>query len=377
MRMSELDYHLPAELVATHPAEPRDASRLMVVRLANRTVGELTPQVHHHHFHQIHQFLRPGDLLVVNNTRVVPAKLSLRRHSGAIIQGLFVRELEPALWEVLLRTRGKVKLGEELRAATDHPYGFILEERRGEGLWRVRVTGTTQPAHAAEVLNAIGHVPLPPYIVKQRKHLGSPEECDEDRQWYQTIFARDAAATPSVAAPTAGLHFTPELLARLDAQGVQRTTVELEVGLGTFLPVQTETLEEHIMHRERYAVPTETVAALRAARQENRRIVVVGTTAVRTLEAAATDILDTATDPAEIRGETTLKIAPGFPFRLTDVLITNFHLPKSTLMALVAAFLGDYGVEQLQALYALAVQERYRFYSYGDAMMIDPTPERS
>jgi len=238
-------------------------------------------------------------------------------------------------------------------------------------MWRVRV----RPAEAAAVvLEAIGHVPLPPYIARQRKHTGSAEETVEDRQWYQTVFAR-AAGGRSVAAPTAGLHFTAELLGRLKGQGVQMATVELEVGLGTFLPVETPTLEEHPMHTERFCVPAQTVAALRTARREGRRIVVVGTTAVRTVEAAAGRILDGATPPPsaeEIRGQTNLLIAPPYRFRLTDALITNFHLPRSTLMALVAAFLGTNGVARLKGLYAQAIGEGYRFYSYGDAMFIVP-----
>ena len=382
MRISDLDYHLPADRIAIRPAEPRDHSRLLVVSRnstpnpAIAIPGLTRWRVEHHRFYEILSLLQAGDLLVVNNTHVVPAKLFLRRHTpvtphGALIQGLFVREIETALWEVLLRTRGKVKLGEQLRGGPDGLYRFTLEQRLGEGLWRVRLSATPgQPLAAAHVLDAIGHVPLPPYIVKQRLHTGAAEEQNEDRQWYQTVFASAAGHGASVAAPTAGLHFTPELLAALDAQGVQRVAVDLEVGPGTFLPVETDTLEEHIMHHERYSIPADTVAALRTARSQNRRIVVVGTTAVRTLEAAADTLLNPSLPSTAIHGETDLKIAPGYTFRLTDALITNFHLPKSTLMALVAAFLGDNGVETLKELYAVAIREGYRFYSYGDAMMI-------
>ena len=359
MHMSELDYALPAEAIALRPAAPRDASRLLVVQ--GGTVA-------HRHFRDIGDYLRAGDLLVVNDTRVLPAKLALRRTSGAAIAGLFLAELERGLWEVMLRTRGKAKEGQTLEAPG---YAFELAQRLGEGIWRVRVT----PAEAAAaVLEAIGHVPLPPYIARQRKHTGAAEETPEDRQWYQTVFARAGQTGRSVAAPTAGLHFTPELLERLRRQGVHRAAVELEVGLGTFLPVETETLEEHPMHTERYCVPAAAIVALRAARREGRRIVVVGTTAVRTLEAAADRILDNSTPPpgGDIRGQTNLLIAPGYRFRLTDALVTNFHLPRSTLMALVAAFLGAGGVEQLKSLYAQAIDEGYRFYSYGDAMLIVP-----
>ncbi len=369
MRMDELDFDLPPERIATRPAVPRDASRLMVVR------GK---EWEHCVFGEIGRFLRAGDLLVVNETRVLPAKLLLRRKSGAAISGLFLREVERGEWEVMLRTRGKASVGEVLEGAGGAEGGefrFELRARLGEGMWRVGV----MPAEAAaEVLSKIGHVPLPPYIERRRKEGGAEAERVEDREWYQTVYAQSGSGA-SVAAPTAGLHFTPELLARLEAMGVRRAAVELEVGMGTFLPVESATLEEHKMHVERYRVPWATVEALRAARREGRRIVAVGTTAVRTLEAAAGRILGSlgegedlppAEPGADICGETDLKIAPGFGFRLTDVMVTNFHLPRSTLMALVAAFLGDGGVERLKGLYAEAIERGYRFYSYGDAMMV-------
>jgi S-adenosylmethionine:tRNA ribosyltransferase-isomerase len=382
MRISELDYVLPPDRIATAPAQPRDSSRLLVVQPAATS---------HHIFREIPQFLRSGDLLVVNNSRVLPAKLLFHRPTGGKVLGLFLRELSPptGTWEVLLRTRGRGRTGQTLTAGT---YTFLLEERLGEGLWRVRVT----PDHpAATVLEAIGHVPLPPYISRQRKNTGLPEETPADRAWYQTVYAHAlqnvgggaGGGGGSVAAPTAGLHFTPELLASLAQNGVQLATVDLEVGLGTFLPIETETLEEHPMHTERYFIPAATVAALRAARRENRRIIAVGTTAVRTLESAATQILapqDSApithhsSLPSDISGETSLLISPGFHFRLTDALLTNFHLPKSTLMALVAAFLEQLappptpptGIVRLQSLYQTAIDQNYRFYSYGDAMLI-------
>jgi S-adenosylmethionine:tRNA ribosyltransferase-isomerase len=357
MRTSDLDYHLPPDHIAVAPAEPRDTSRLLVVQPGG---------ISHHIFKEIGEFLRAGDLLVVNNTRVVPAKLLLRRPTGSLVAGLFMRELEPGYWEVMLRTRGRGRSGQSLAAGD---FSFQLEERLGEGLWRLRVI----PAHpAAAVLDAIGHVPLPPYISRQRKHSGQAEETPADRQWYQTVYARAREHAGSVAAPTAGLHFTPDLIARLDRQGIALATVDLEVGLGTFLPVEAETLEEHPMHTERFHVPASTVASVRAARRENRRIVAVGTTAVRTLEAAADQILDTSIPAHDLDSQTNLLIAPGFRFRLTDALITNFHLPKSTLMALVAAILGTDGVTRLKAIYSEAIQNGYRFYSYGDAMLILP-----
>ncbi len=357
MRMDELDYVLPPERIATAPAEPRDASRLMVVR-ADRRVED-------RHFSDVGEYLRAGDLLVVNNTRVLPAKLLLRRKSGAAIPGLFVRELSPGMWEVMLRTRGKVKEGEVLESGA---FEFALQWRAGEGLWHVRLQGDAARRPAAETLTEIGHVPLPPYIEKQRRAGGASEETATDRAWYQTVYAQPAGGK-SVAAPTAGLHFTPQLLTRLEAKGIRRAAVELEVGMGTFLPVETETLEEHRMHVERYRAPAESIMAIRETRAAGGRVVVVGTTAVRTLETCARQILSNS--PAtELTGETALKIAPGFQFQLTDVLITNFHLPRSTLMALVSAFLSDNGVARLKSLYAQAIDKQYRFYSYGDAMLI-------
>lgn len=364
MNMDELDYDLPPEAIAVRPAEPRDSSRLMVVRRGGGAAE-------HRRFYQIGEFLRAGDLLVVNETRVLKAKVLLRRESGAAIGGLFVRERGPGLWEMMLRTRGRAKKGETLLAGG---YRFLLQEHIGEireGMWLVRVSPGKNPA---EVLGDIGAVPLPPYIERRRSALlahpsDHPPENAGDAAWYQTVYARPQGK--SVAAPTAGLHFTADLLMRLAAQGISRAGVELDVGPGTFLPVETRTLEEHPMHREHYRVPAETIAAIRNTRTAGGQIVAVGTTAVRTLESCAGQILAPSA-PAEISGETALKIGPGFSFRATDILLTNFHLPRSTLMALVAAFLGENGAERLKALYAEAVREGYRFYSYGDAMLILP-----
>lgn len=361
MNTADLDYELPAGRIAVAPAEPRDSSRLMVVRCS----GE---EVEHRRFSDLPAYLRASDLLVVNETRVLPAKLELRKESGGFVPGLFVAELSRGVWQVMLRTRGKARAGTVLVGG---PYRFLLEEPLPDkGMWRVSVT----PAEAAGVvLGTIGHVPLPPYIEKQR--AGGAEEA-ADRVRYQTVYARERAERGSLAAPTAGLHFTHGLLERIAAMGIRRTAVELDVGLGTFLPVEAATLEEHRMHQETYRVPAETAASVRRQRAEGGRLVVVGTTAVRTLEAAADAILTGAN--GEIAGVTDLKIVPGYAFRLTDVLITNFHLPRSTLMALVAAMLETPGVRagaglrRLKELYAVAIAGGYRFYSYGDAMLILP-----
>ncbi len=358
MLMSDLDYHLPPDRIATHPATPRDHSRLLVYHKS-------TGQIGHRHFHDLPTFLHPTDLLVVNDTRVLPAKLELTKPTGAKIPGLFLHELQPGLWEALLKTRGRAKQGDTLLAP---PYTFHLAKRLDDkGMWHLQVT---PPDPAAKILAAIGHVPLPPYIEKQRTAAHDTNTASDEHQ-YQTIYAKPAGT--SVAAPTAGLHFTPQLLATLEAKGIQRTAVDLEVGLGTFLPVETDTLEEHPMHTESFSIPPATIQLLRAQRQTNARIIVVGTTAVRSLESASSEILaPDKNPPQEIRRPTNLKISPGHTFQLTDALITNFHLPRSTLMALVAAFLEPHGLQKLKHLYSLAIQENYRFYSYGDAMLLLP-----
>jgi S-adenosylmethionine:tRNA ribosyltransferase-isomerase len=366
MHMSELDYELPKERIAAHPAERRDQSRLLVWHRREQ-------RAEHRLFSDLVEYFLPTDLLVVNDTRVIPAKLELRKESGGVIPGLFVREVSCGVWEAMLRTRGRARQGDELRGGE---YRFRLVRRlqgaggggAGKGMWEVAVTPAEE---AGVVLGKIGQVPLPPYIEKMR----SAEERSGaeaggggggDRVRYQTVYAREGN---SVAAPTAGLHFTPELLAKIEAMGVRRAAVNLEVGLGTFLPVETETLEAHPMHAERFWIPAKTVALLRQQRTEGGRIVVVGTTAVRALEAGAEEILnaEVGTRNAEVAGVTTLKISPGYRFQLTDALVTNFHLPRSTLMALVGAMIG---LDRLKALYALAIAEGYRFYSYGDAMLI-------
>jgi len=308
MDISDLDYELPPELIAQHPTERRDESRLLVYERA-------TGAVRHRRFSDLPDELL-GELVVVNDTRVVPARIPIDAPRGEV---LLVERLEGDLWEGLARPTRRLKPG-----ATYGPVELI--EHLGEGRWRLRLTG--QPA---------GETPLPPYITEP---LADPER-------YQTVYAREPG---SAAAPTAGLHFTPELLRPLD---VERVT--LHVGLDTFRPVAEERLEEHRMHGERYAV----VAAAWRRIEAAPRVLAVGTTTVRVLETLARG--------GPLAGRTELFITPGFEFRCTNALLTNFHLPRSTLLALVMAFAG---VEETRGLYALAVQERYRFYSFGDAMLI-------
>jgi S-adenosylmethionine:tRNA ribosyltransferase-isomerase len=308
MDVSELDYELPAELIAQHPAERRDDSRLLVFERA-------TGAVRHRRFSDLPDELH-GELVVVNDTRVVPARIPIESPRGEV---LLVERLDGDLWEGLARPTRRLKAG-----ATYGPVELI--EHLGEGRWRLRLAG--EPA---------GETPLPPYITEP---LGDPER-------YQTVYAQEPG---SAAAPTAGLHFTPELIDRLD---VERVT--LHVGLDTFRPVAEERLEEHRMHGERYSVVDAAWRRIEAA----PRVLAVGTTTVRVLETLARG--------GPLAGRTDLFITPGFDFRRTDALLTNFHLPRSTLLALVMALAG---VEETRRLYRLAVEERYRFYSFGDAMLI-------
>jgi S-adenosylmethionine:tRNA ribosyltransferase-isomerase len=308
MDVSELDYELPAELIAQHPAARRDESRLLVFE---RAAGA----VRHRRFSDLPDELH-GELVVVNDTRVVPARIPIESPRGEV---LLVERLDGDLWEGLARPTRRLKAG-----ATYGPVELI--EHLGEGRWRLRLAG--EPA---------GETPLPPYITEP---LGDPER-------YQTVYAQEPG---SAAAPTAGLHFTPELIDRLD---VERVT--LHVGLDTFRPVAEERLEEHRMHGERYSVVDAAWRRIEAA----PRVLAVGTTTVRVLETLARG--------GPLAGRTDLFITPGFDFRRTDALLTNFHLPRSTLLALVMALAG---VEETRRLYRLAVEERYRFYSFGDAMLI-------
>ena len=320
MRSTELDYVLPPELIAQRPADRRDASRLLVFdrstgAVRHRTFAELPEELARH-------------LVVLNDTRVVPARLCLRRASGGAVELLLLEHLDGGRWEALARPSRRLRPGERLRpeVAARQAHAVELLDAVGEGRWVVRLDG--EPT---------GELPLPPYI----------HERPADPERYQTVYARDPG---SAAAPTAGLHFTPELLARLDHE-----TVTLHVGLDTFRPLTTQTVEEHRIHGERYRV--EETARRRIERAE--RVLAVGTTTTRVLETLARG--------GPLEGRTELFVTPGFAFRRVDALLTNFHLPRTTLLALVMAFAG---IEEIRELYALAVRERYRFYSFGDAMLI-------
>lgn len=344
IRLSDYDYTLPPELIAQEPIEPRDASRLLVV---DRQTG----RIEHRIFREIGAYLQRGDLLVVNDSRVLPARLFGRRASGGQVELLLLQPgSEPGYWEALARPARRLKPGEAVtilpreHTAAD-PVSVDIVERRPGGHVLVRL-----PSAVLDALDRYGHVPLPPYI---RRALRDPER-------YQTVYAR---ALGSVAAPTAGLHFTPELLDQLQQAGIAIAYVTLHVGLGTFKPVQVDDAREHRMHAEWYHVPAGTVAAIRAAKERGHRVVAVGTTSARTLESVAERL--SATE--DLTGWTELFIVPGHRWRVVDALVTNFHLPRSTLLLLVSSFMGR---DLMFRAYAEAISQRYRFYSFGDAMLI-------
>lgn len=351
MDIADFDFELPPELIAQEPLAERAASRLLVVDRRGRAAPE------HRVFSDVVDLIAPGSLLVLNETRVIPARLAARRATGGKAEVLLVRPVaspsEPGEeWEALVNTGGRLRPPSDelavLDPSTGAPAGLSLRvtEALGGGLFRVRF-----PAEhpALDVTARLGRMPLPPYI---RRGAASAT----DRETYQTVFARVPGA---IAAPTAGLHFTPDVLQALAARDVDVARVVLHVGLGTFCPIRVERVEEHVMHAERYEVPAAAQAQLAAARARGASIVACGTTAVRALEAFARS--------GQSAGETELFITPGYEFQLVDALITNFHLPRSTLLLLVSAFASR---ETLLAAYAEAIARRYRFFSYGDAMFL-------
>lgn len=348
MDASEFDYELPPELIAQEPVEPRDAARLMVL---DRAAGTMA----HRAVRDLPGLLRAGDLLVVNNTRVIPARLRGRKPgTGGAIELFLLEPLGDGCWDALLRARRRPRPGARLELGpADHPATAELLEDLGDGRVRVRIE---TPEPWLDWLEAAGETPLPPYIHRS----ADDTRRTTDRERYQTVYAREPGA---VAAPTAGLHLTPDLLRRLDAAGIGFAECTLHVGIGTFRPVSVEHIEDHRMESERYRLPAETVDRIAATRAAGGRVVAIGTTTVRTLETAAA--LPGGLGPGE--GRSTLFIRPPYPFRAVDALMTNFHLPRSTLLMLVSAFAGR---EFILRAYAEAVRERYRFYSYGDATLL-------
>jgi S-adenosylmethionine:tRNA ribosyltransferase-isomerase len=340
-----IDYDLPPRLIAQEPPPRRDQARLLVVR---RSDGNLA----HHVFADLPGLLDPRDLLVLNDTRVVPARLLGRRQrTGGRWEGLFLRCRADGSWEILCQTRGRLVEGETIIV---EPGGLrlCLEAKTAAGTWRARPEA--QEDHVA-LLSRHGHVPLPPYIRKGRA-------VEADRERYQTVYAHQAGA---VAAPTAGLHFTPDVFERLRQRGIGWTFVTLHVGLGTFQPIQVDDWTRHKMHAEWGQLPAQTASAINSCQERGGRVVAVGTSTVRLLETAQRAC--SAAELAAWSGDTDLFIYPSFQFRIVDALVTNFHLPRSTLLLLVGAFAG---VDLLRRAYTTAIAEEYRFFSYGDAMLL-------
>jgi len=369
--ISEFDFHLPEELIAQEPLASRSASRMLFLRQDGRLEDR--------RFIEFASLLKPSDLIVLNNSRVFPARLYGRRAglraqpvsarnpaAGSFLRGqvevLLTRQSGPWEWQALVRPGRKIATGEIIYFGTDHE---LQAEITGRGSFGERTLRFQPVPDFFAAVERLGHVPLPPYIARQ--------DNPEDRQRYQTVYAQKEA-TGSVAAPTAGLHFTPEILSQVRERGVEIAEITLHVGLGTFQPVRVEKIEDHKMHREPFSISPEAAEKINRALREKRRVVAIGTTTVRTLEYAARQGELTAGDIPQVRagsGENDIFIYPGFQFRVVGALLTNFHLPKSTLLMLVSAFAGR---ENILRAYEHAVKERYRFFSYGDCMLIEGKP---
>lgn len=342
MLVKDFDYFLPPELIARHPASERDASRLMLLNRQTGAVGEGL-------FRDITGYLKSGDVLVMNDTRVIPARLMGQKESGGRVEIFLLRRLpgDAECWNCLLRASKRFRQGQVIHL----PSGMtaVVGARLDEESWQLEFIGA-EPFDSW--LEREGHIPLPPYLQRV--------DDEQDRERYQTVYSRSPGA---VAAPTAGLHFTLELLRELESKGIATVSLTLHTGLGTFQPVRAERVEDHRIHTERYAIPAGTADAIRSARARGGRVVAVGTTTARTLEYAATDGGDVRAGD----GDADIFIYPGYRFKVVDALITNFHLPESTLLMLASAFAGR---ENVLGAYREAVRLGFRFYSYGDAMLI-------
>ena len=338
MLLSEFDYELPEELIAQKPIEPRNFSRLMVLDPARQTIR-------HEHFYNLQKFLTAGDTLIFNDTRVIPARLIGRKATGARAEIFLLRRLDATTWETLVKPGRKITEGAEISFGIELSCKVIGRTNFGGRIVKFNFDGIFE-----EILDRLGETPLPPYI----------HEKLDDAERYQTVYNRERG---SAAAPTAGLHFTAEQMQDLKNFGVNLGFVTLHVGLGTFRPVQVENIEQHEMHEEFFSIPQETADLIRETKLRGGRVIAVGTTSIRTLEAAAVDKNSVAAGS----DSTKIFIYPGYEFKIVDALITNFHLPKSTLLMLVSAFAGR---EFILQAYREAVKERYRFFSFGDAMFI-------
>jgi S-adenosylmethionine:tRNA ribosyltransferase-isomerase len=355
VRTSDFKYDLPPELIAQHPAAKRDASRMLVLDRQRRSIE-------HKFFKEFPSLLQRGDVLVLNNSKVVPARLrATKLETGGLVEVLLVEEIEPNDWWTMVRPGKRIRAGTILLFKDlEHQATSVTgtaQEKSAEGHFRIKFQCN---GDLREHLESIGEVPLPPYIDRPQ----GPES--EDRTRYQTVFAQSAG---SVAAPTAGLHFTPEMLESIASSGVEIVEVTLHVGLGTFAPVKVENLEEHRMHEERYELPEKAATSINRAKETGRRVVCVGTTSLRVVESVAAAHGHAVAE----RGKTRIFIHPPFQFRVADALLTNFHLPESTLLMLVSAFASPGkldGRELILNAYNEAVRKRYRFFSFGDAMLI-------
>lgn len=354
LKVADFDFHLPEELIAQQPPAERDAARMLMLDRASGAMEDSS-------FRELPAMLAPGDLLVLNDSRVIPARLFATRAGAASqkqeptgkIEVLLTQQLAPQEWSALVRPGKKVQVGERLFFSTEDGAAPLLEAEvtaRGEFGERTLRFEPSEDFYGA--LEKIGHMPLPPYMHR--------EDTLEDRERYQTIFAAEKG---SAAAPTAGLHFTPQVLDAIRARGVEIAYVTLHVGLGTFQPVRVESLDEIVLHSERYTLPAATAEVVNKAKREGQRVIAAGTTTVRTLEHCAS----LGGELKAHSGETSIFIRPGHTFRIVDAMLTNFHLPQSTLLMLVGAFAGR---EHVLAAYAHAVEQRYRFFSYGDCMFI-------
>ena len=353
LKLTDFDYDLPDELIAQTPLEPRDSSRLLVVNRENTVFEQRT-------FTDIIEYINPGDLLVFNDTRVIPARLiGTKPDTGARIEVFLINPVADNCWEVLVKPGKKARIGAVVEFSEQFSCEFIANTDFGGRVARFSCDGDF-----AEQLRSCGEVPLPPYITEKLA----------DSERYQTIYSRNEG---SVAAPTAGLHFTPELLAKLHNKGINTAYVTLHVGIGTFRPVTADLITDHVMHSERYQLPKRTRDLVEQTKANGKRVIAVGTTAVRTLESACGELSsrDGLSSEHELSScrvvgafkSTNIFIYPGYKFQVVDALITNFHLPKSSLLMLVSAFAGR---EKIMAAYQTAITERYRFFSFGDAMLI-------
>ena len=338
MNILEFDFDLPKELIAQHAVNPRDHSKLLVLNKEEKTME-------HKKFYNIIDYLKEGDVLVLNRTKVIPARLFGKKENGVVLECFLLKRIDLNTWEVLLKPARKLKIGQKIIFSEELEAELLEVKEDGNRVLKFNFEGSFE-----EILDRLGEMPLPPYISEKL----------EDKNRYQTVYAKEGE---SVAAPTAGLHFTEELLEKIKEKGIIIAEVFLDVGLGTFRPVQVENILDHKMHVEKYSVPKETVEIINNAKKNNHRVIAVGTTSVRTLESS----VDENGNLIASEGYPGIFIYGDYKFKVVDAIITNFHLPKSTLIMLVSAFGGK---EFIDAAYKKAIEEKYRFYSFGDSMLI-------